>query len=74
MVGNELFSEENSVTEILQLFLLQPALLTSAAHLWVLNALGQGPRIQVIFSMKNEADTTHTSHRNAVFLQSQIFL
>lgn len=47
-----------------------PAYLCSSS----LNALGQGPRIQVIFSMKNEVDTTHTSHRKAVFLQSRIFL
>lgn len=74
MVGNELFLEENSVTNILQLFLLQPAPPTSAAHLWVLNGFGKVSRIQVFFSMKNEVDTTHTSHRRAVLLQSWIFL
>lgn len=51
MVGNELLGE-NSATEILQHFLLQPAPLTSAAHLWVLNGLGQGCRIQVLFQWK----------------------
>lgn len=66
MVGNELL-EENTVTEILQPFLFQLAPLTFAAHLWVLNGLGKGPTIQVLFSMKNEVDITQTSHKRAVF-------
>lgn len=74
MVGNELFLEEDSEAEILQLFLFQSAPLTFAAHLWVLKGSWTRPQHSGNFSVKNEVDITHTSHRRAVFLQSWISL
>lgn len=60
MVGNELFLEEDSEAEILQLFLFQSAPLTFAAHLWVLK--GSWTRPQHSGNFFSEKWGGHHSH------------